>query len=342
MNFSHAKNFMLFGGGETLAKFSLNLRKRGYGVYVLLGERNRKDAIDHAGIVMSLEEFLTKHNIEFHVSRDVNKDRKVKDKITPETLGFSIAAPWIFKKEFLGLFCGGFLNIHGTQLPRYRGGGGISWHILQNNRRGFNLMHVLDGGIDTGGIIKFCEFDFPPACRTPEDYIRLIIEREKKFLVDFLEDLSNDKEFVPVVQQECFSTYWPRLSTEHHGFINWDWPLRDVEVFVCAFDRPYKGASTFINGKRVFLRNCYANFEDGTFHPFQIGLVYRKTKETVFIALREGSLIVKDARDEQDVCMIEKISVGDRFYTPCKYLETAQQFRVSIGPDGEHRNRCKS
>ena len=70
-------------------------------------------------------------------------------------------------------------------------------------------------------------------------------------------------------QLEYLSIYWPRLSTEHHGYVDWSWSLKDIERFICAFDEPYPGASTYIGSRKVHLKEGYADFNDGLFHPFQ-------------------------------------------------------------------------
>ena len=43
--------------------------------------------------------------------------------------------------------------------------------------------------------------------------------------------LSNDK--------STDSEYWPRLSTQDNGWIDWSWSLTDIELFCRAFSSPY-------------------------------------------------------------------------------------------------------
>ena len=53
----------------------------------------------------------------------------------------------------------------------------------------------------------------------------------------------------------------------------------DVERFICAFDEPYVGASTNLNGDIVRIKSVCLSQQDGFFHHFQSGLIYRKTKK---------------------------------------------------------------
>ena len=43
-------------------------------------------------------------------------------------------------------------------------------------------------------------------------------------------------------QQQEISTYFPKLSTELNGFINFSWNIQNVCKFVRAFSYPFKGA----------------------------------------------------------------------------------------------------
>jgi hypothetical protein len=72
-----------------------------------------------------------------------------------------------------------------------------------------------------------------------------------------------------------------------------------------------------------------------------VGIVYRKTKDTVTVALREGSLIVQDLKDGKGRSVIDQIRIGDRFYTPIQYLESAMQFRAFYEADGLKKRKKK-
>jgi methionyl-tRNA formyltransferase len=334
MKFSNIDSFFLFGGGQLLCNFALKLIEDRFTVLVITSERHSRENVIADSKLVAFSKFLADNNIDFHCSQDINTDKYVIDKVTDTSLGLSFGAAWLFKSSFIKLFKGRLLNLHGTRLPQNRGAGGFSWQILRNNRLGFGLIHEIEPGVDTGAIIKYNEFFYPPECRIPDDYNRIYISNSYKLLSEFLEDIKNDKEFVPIKQSEYFSIYWPRLSTETNGFIDWNWALKDIELFICAFDDPYKGASTFINSQRVFLKKCFSDFNDGCFHPFQKGMLYKKSPQGLFVSTEDGTLIIKEVRDENGLDVINKIRVGDRFYTPVKILEKAKQERVDYTPMG--------
>ena len=62
-------------------------------------------------------------------------------------LGISIGAPFIFKDEDIKEFNGNLINSHGAPLPSFKGGGGFSWRIMQKDKRGTILVHLISEGM---------------------------------------------------------------------------------------------------------------------------------------------------------------------------------------------------
>ena len=258
---------------------------------------------------------------------------------TQQYFYLSLGAAWIFKSEVIeSIFNNRLFNLHGTRLPQNRGGGGFSWQIMMGNRFGFCVLHQVDGGVDTGDIIAADEFIYPPFARIPEDYEKIYLNRNLDFIINFIETHRNRAEQVkPIRQSEWFSTYWPRLNTELNGYVDWSLRANEVERFICAFDAPYKGASTFLNGNKVFLRKVSVSAQDGDFHSFQSGLIYRKSKEWVCVAIKGATLIIEDMRNEDNANILNNVKVGDRLHTPHSFLENAMG-RVIYTPVGLKKN----
>jgi methionyl-tRNA formyltransferase len=336
MRFGGIDHFILFGGGPLLCEVAVDLRDRGFEVLVVTSERHAQENLPQGN---SLEGRLCQKGIEVIISADVNTDASVLGRIGPHTMGLSMGAAWIFKPRFIQLFGNRLLNLHGTRLPQDRGGGGFSWRILRADRTGMSLIHQVAPGVDTGPIVACEEYVFPASCRLPIHYQHHALERYKTLLDRFLQEVAEDKEFELAGQPEYLSTYWPRLSAGVHGYIDWSWNLRDLELFICAFDDPYAGAMTFVNGRPVRLKQCYATLSDGVFHPFQKGIVYRIGKDAVHVATEQGSLVVCRVLAHDGGEAAAKLSVGDRFFTPAQYLEQAKQYRAVYTPRGLQQSR---
>lgn len=330
MQFSKVDKFILFGGGKLLYKLSIELVKKGFNAIVVTSQRHSIEIITEN---KSLLDLLKERNIKIVVTDNIETDYVLKE-ITKTAIGISFGASWIFKKSFIELFNNKLINNHGSRLPQNRGGGGYSWRILMGETRGANLLHFIDEGVDTGKIIKYEEYIYPGMCRKPIDFEKYSIEKNYFFIMEFIEEILSKKTFRVIDQQETFSTYFPRLHTDTHGYIDWNWSIEDIERFICAFDEHYNGAITFWKDFKLRLKDCYITYSDGRFHPFQSGIVYRVTEYGVFIAANEGSLVIKSIKDDNGNNFLSNVKIGDRFYTPIKYLEKAKKYRAIYSSKG--------
>lgn len=260
----------------------------------------------------------------------------IKKYIDDSTIGISLHSLWFFKQDIIDEFKGNFFNYHDTRLPIERGAAAYTWKILSNNREGGITLHKIEERLDVGDIVAQKRFRFPKKCLIQKQYYEFISQIEVKFIMDFLLTGMKKK---PVKQKESESTYWPKLDTNLHGFINWDWTAKDIEIFIRAFDQPHQGAVTFYDGKRVHLKNCNYKKERLRFHPFQNGLVFRILKGKVHIAANGGSLVIKDALDEKNNEIINEIRLGHRFFTPISFLEKAMIVRSSYKDEEKKYSR---
>ncbi len=329
--FGKINRFILLGGTKILVDTAKYLQERKAEFHVFSSKRHLSEEVENG---KTLTELLEEMKVEYHDSKDINTDERLINLVDENTLGISFSCSWIIKEKTINLFGRKIVNLHETRLPQYRGGGGFSWQILKGNKLGCCTLHLIDTGIDTGDIVMYEEFFYPDSCVTPADYFEYLFQKDIRFMERFIEDVLDGHPFSFQKQSEYFSTYWPRLNTGFNGYINWSWNLLNIYRFVCAFDEPYDGASTYLNDKRVFLRDCLMDQSDGSFHPFQAGIIFRKNEEAVFIAVNGGTLIVKRVLDTNNESVFEKLKVGDRFVNSQRDLDMAINSRVVYTSEG--------
>lgn len=243
----------------------------------------------------------------------------------PLDIGISVGAPWIFSESFLKSFPKErLLNLHGSQLPLYRGGNLFSWYVLNKVRLGVCLLHHISLSPDQGNVIKYSDFLYPASCRKPIDYMESYENHNSIFLKEFISGILNGTEDLRGHHQpEYLSTYWPRLKSNLNGWINWDWKGSDVELFISAFDDPYGGAITTWRSKQVSIKNVF--FQPGNnYHPFQYGIVLRNNHNWLNVAVEGGELIVTDI-SAVGFSIMDQIKPGDRLITPHGKLELAKK-----------------
>lgn len=324
-------NVVILGGGRLALAISKLLVDMQIKTSVVTCERQAIETFNNKSFENQVKEIVDA----FEVTGKINESNIVKNVVDVSTIFLSVGAAWIFlKKDIQESFNNRIFNLHGTRLPENRGGGGFSWQIMMGIRHGFAVIHKVDGGIDTGKIVASKEFLYPPSLRTPLSMENLYISKNLELLKEFISNFNNNEQALAGLQQsEYFSTYWPRLDTDTHGFINWDLNPIELERFICAFDEPYKGASTFIDGKRVHLKSVMLCTQNSGFHNFQNGLVFRKRSDWLCVSVGGKTLIIEEITDENGQSYMNDVEIGDRLFTPISYLEQTK-IRVRYTPKG--------
>jgi len=324
-----SKNYILIGGGELLTKVAIYLKNAlEINPLVLCSDRHFNEIICD----ITFHNILDTNKIEYiRINKLILDDLQKINIDFKNTIIFSFGAPWIIKQDIIDLFNNNIFNFHGTRLPQNRGGGGATWQIMRSFNYGVTLAHKVDIGIDTGEIVKYEEFIYDN-CKKPSDYSKIHIHNYFIFIKKFINDLNNNISLKSYSQSEYFSSYWPRLNTEEHGWIDWSWDGFDIYKFICAFDDPYPGAHTYLNGIKVYLKDAFWDTNDGTFHPFQSGIIYRRRDAYHAIATKGGTLLIKELIDESRKSI--SYQIGDRLFTPRAQLEEALSQRVVYTPTG--------
>lgn len=332
---------LLIGGGTLLYRLATWARNSGFRLNVITAPRHAIEKVDEAAPV-SLQKALDQAGIDTVVVDSIDSD-EAREAVGDlgSTFVLSFGAAWIFKKTTIdNVFQGKLFNLHGTRLPQNRGGGGFSWQVMMGNRFGFCIVHKVDEGVDTGEIVAHKEFIYPPSCRIPADFYRHYQDQNFDFIAALLESVRmQPREFACMTQPEYLSTYWPRLHTPTHGWIDWGWSAAEIERFICAFDDPYPGARTLLQGRTVVIKKAFANYQDGYFHPAQAGLVYRVNPGWLCVACRDGAIVAEQLTDEEGGDLLQKLRTGDAFTTPLERLRRNAERAIYTPGDPEPKFR---
>ena len=230
----------------------------------------------------------------------INKSTKVNN-----TIFISLGARYIFKKEIIkNFFLNNLINFHPTRLPLDSGAADISWKIMREDRISNQLVHVVDGGIDTGPILDTEMTLFPRQCQLPIDFHLHNLKHFVKFYKNFVKKILIGKNFEMKPQQKHLGRYNPRLSTEIDGLINWDMNSYDLYNFINAFDEPYKGASTFLNSGnfgKLYIKKVHLHGGDSSNHPHMSGIVSRHDTNWIVVSTNsKHMLLIEEVSDKKN------------------------------------------
>ncbi len=141
----------------------------------------------------------------------------------------------------------GFVNVHFSLLPLYRGAAPVQRTILDGrDRTGVSLM-VLTQGMDEGPVLARRDTDIGP-----EDTAGAVGERLSRIGAELLVTVAPDYvsgKVAPEPQDDSLATYAPKITPEE-GRIDWSRPAASIDAQVRAMD-PVPGAWTTLDGERL-------------------------------------------------------------------------------------------
>jgi methionyl-tRNA formyltransferase len=143
----------------------------------------------------------------------------------------------------------GWINLHASLLPKYRGAAPINWAIANGETEtGITSMRI-DAGMDTGDILLQEEMDIAPEETAPE-LAESMAEAGAPLVVDTLRRLTEGK-LVPRPQNNGEATYAPLLKKED-GRIDWNRPAQEIYNRMRGFAL-WPGAYTTFRGQTCHL-----------------------------------------------------------------------------------------
>ena len=176
------------------------------------GQRINKSPIQSVAETLNLEfrtpKFLKNDNEEFEYFKSINAD-----------LAVVVAYGQIIPKEFLSLTKKGFINIHASILPAWRGAAPIQRSIMNLDKEtGITIMKIVEE-LDTGPICNTYKINLENNLNAQDISEQLSLLAAEKIL-DNIDNILDDKaKFID--QNHAQATYASKIQ-KLEGKINWD------------------------------------------------------------------------------------------------------------------------
>ncbi|AOT09699.1 methionyl-tRNA formyltransferase [Pseudoalteromonas luteoviolacea] len=277
-------NRVLFIGSK---QQGLRVLKTIYGLSpeVLVGVVTIDDRTDSRTNYKQFVNFCNQESIELTVANNRKESQEI---FRSYQADLCIVADWywLIDESTLNSVPFGFIGIHNSLLPKYRGGSPLVWSVLNKDEYvGFSVF-TLTPGMDDGpiwaqGRVKLLE----------EDYLSTIREKIENKIIDVLEEnylAIIDRKVKPYEQQHHLATYCAqRFPTD--GLIDWMKNAHDVRCLIRASAEPNPGAYTYIHGKQ--LKILKAEVFDCTYYGSP-GQVAKIDSERVYVICGENTAII--------------------------------------------------
>ncbi|MGH9794625.1 MAG: methionyl-tRNA formyltransferase [Candidatus Acidiferrales bacterium] len=139
----------------------------------------------------------------------------------------------------------GWLNLHASLLPKFRGAAPVQWAIAEGETRtGVTVMRI-NAGLDTGPTLSRAETMIGPDETAPE-LLRRLAELGAPLVADTLVKYTRG-EIHPVEQDHEQASFAPIIKKEH-GRINWSHTAQKVYSRIRGF-QPWPGAYSTFRGQ---------------------------------------------------------------------------------------------
>ena len=139
-------------------------------------------------------------------------------------LVITIAYGKLIPQDLLQLPKFGWINVHFSQLPKWRGAAPVQWAILSGDKTSGITVFQLDKGMDTGPTYLTHEIDINPMERSDELLDRLSVIGSD-LAIKTIELIS--KNTLPTPQSEDGSSLAPKFR-KNDGKITWSMPVEQI------------------------------------------------------------------------------------------------------------------
>jgi len=170
----------------------------------------------------------------------------VVDELQPE-LCIVVGWYWILRKPLLDRVPRGIVGVHGSLLPKHRGGAPLVWAIFNGETEsGVSLFHF-DEGMDTGDVVGQGRFAIGP-----DETIADILAKVEGLAIGLLRDnvLPLLSGTAPRSPQDHSQATYCSLRRPEDGLIRWTDTGQSIYNAIRAQTRPYPGAFTHLEDGR--------------------------------------------------------------------------------------------
>lgn len=198
----------------------------------------------------SVSEYCKTHDIPFEQPEVLDEEFTKRIESLKPDICFSFYFRKVFKKDLIDIPPMGFINLHPSHLPQYRGPAPTMWALLNGEQKTGVTLHYIDYGVDTGDIIGQRSYEIPSDItgfalndQGMKEGFLLIQDEMPKIL-----NKTNDR----TIQTDIGASYYGQFkSVVSH--INWLQKSRDIYNQVRVLTKPYAGARAKIKDQEVII-----------------------------------------------------------------------------------------
>ncbi len=305
---------IVFMGTPIFAKEILkSLIEEKYNVVGVVSQPDRKVGRKKEIKYTPVKEVAVENNIPVYQPENIKKEYTFLEEIKPDII-ITAAYGQIVPEEVLNLPSIECINVHGSLLPKYRGGAPIHYAIINGDKKtGVTIMKMVKE-MDAGDIISQKEFQIKK-----DDTLEIVhdnmVEVAKDLLKETLPNIINDN-YTIIKQDESKVVFSPTIKREEEKI---DWSKDGIDIYnQIRGMNPWPVAYSQINGKKFkFFTTKF--IED--VNKKESGLITDITKEAISVEVKGGILKLIDFQIEGK----KKVNIQD-FINGNNFIEIGNRF----------------
>lgn len=260
----------------------------------LIGVVTMDDTSDTRSVLPEFEAFCAQAGLACHVARHREESEGFIRTLQPD-LCIVVGWYWFITETTLDLVPHGFIGLHNSLLPRYRGGSPLVWALINGETSVGISLFSFTPGMDDGDIWAQASTPVSDADTIGDVLARLEQQAVALFESHYPDILSGRLKPVPQNHQEA--TFCAMRKPED-GFINWMQPAQAVYNFIRAQTHPYPGAFTLYRQERLTIWK--ARLENQTVYYGTPGQVARVTPDGVYVICGDHHPVVLETVGYQE------------------------------------------
>ncbi len=282
---------IVFMGTPIFAKEILaSLIEEKYNVVAVVSQPDRKVGRKKEIKYTPVKEVAVENNIPVYQPEKIKNDYKFLEEIKPDII-ITAAYGQIVPEAVLNIPTIECINVHGSLLPKYRGGAPIHYAIINGDKKtGVTIMKMVKE-MDAGDIISQKEFEIKK-----DDTLEIVHDNmivvAKELLKETLPNIINDN-YTSIKQDENKVVFSPTIKREEEEI---DWSKQGIDIYnKIRGMNPWPVAYSQINGKKFkFYETSF--LKDSS--KKESGKIINITKNSIEVEVIGGILNLKEFQVE--------------------------------------------
>lgn len=262
------------------------------------------DHDDSRSAFKQFQSYTAENKIKLYIAKDKKDSENIISQVKPE-ICFVVGWYWLISKKILDLVPNGFLGIHHSLLPQYRGGSPLVWALINGEKTVGTSLFSFTEGMDDGNIWAQEKVEV-----NKDDYITDLLEKLEGQALSIIQDkylAILESKITPVPQKHADATFCSQRIPED-GLIDWRKNADEVYNFIRAQSEPYPGAFTYLNDEKLTIWRA---------HPENMTYFGKPGQ----VAMRSGDFVTVICGDNKPI-VLEEVSIKGSKSTAAKIIKS--------------------